>query len=86
MSNRGSLSRGFLLVRGAGNGLAWTASLPFMMTGIRLSVGRAVVGMVVAEMFTAISGLGGAIVRYSSLCAMDRLLIVVILLAAMGTR
>ena len=60
------------------------ASLPFVMTGIHLSVGRAVVGMVVAEMFTAISGLGGSIVRYSSLYRMDRLLIVVILLAGLG--
>jgi ABC-type nitrate/sulfonate/bicarbonate transport system permease component len=32
------------------------------MTGIRLAVGRAVVGMVAAEMFTAASRLGGAIV------------------------
>ena len=31
------------------------ASLPFIMAGIRLAVGRAVVGMVVAEMFTAMS-------------------------------
>jgi NitT/TauT family transport system permease protein len=60
------------------------ASLPFVMTGIHLSVGRAVVGMVVAEMFTAITGLGGSIVRYSSLYRMDRLLVVVIVLAAMG--
>jgi ABC-type nitrate/sulfonate/bicarbonate transport system permease component len=37
------------------------AALTFVMTGIRLAVGRALVGMVVAEMFTAASGLGGAI-------------------------
>ena len=33
------------------------ASLPFIMTGIRLAMGRAVVGMVAGEMFTAVSGL-----------------------------
>jgi ABC-type nitrate/sulfonate/bicarbonate transport system permease component len=60
------------------------ASLPFIMTGIRLSVGRAVVGMVVAEMFTAITGLGGAIVLYSSTYKMDRLFVSVIVLAMMG--
>jgi ABC-type nitrate/sulfonate/bicarbonate transport system permease component len=60
------------------------ASLPFITTGIRLSVGRAVVGMVVAEMFTAITGLGGSIVLYSSTYKMDRLFVSVILLAMLG--
>jgi NitT/TauT family transport system permease protein len=60
------------------------AALPFIMTGIRLSVGRAIVGMVVAEMFTAISGLGGAIVQYGNQFKTDKLLVVVILLALLG--
>jgi ABC-type nitrate/sulfonate/bicarbonate transport system ATPase subunit/ABC-type nitrate/sulfonate/bicarbonate transport system permease component len=60
------------------------ASLPFIMTGIRLAVGRAVVGMVVAEMFTAITGLGGAIVYYSNAFATDKLFVVIILLALLG--
>jgi ABC-type nitrate/sulfonate/bicarbonate transport system permease component len=60
------------------------AALPYVMTGIRLSVGRAVIGMVVAEMFTAISGLGGSIVLYSSTYKMDRLFVAVILLAVLG--
>ena len=33
------------------------------MAGIRLAVGRAVVGMVIAEFFTAISGLGAIIIN-----------------------
>ena len=60
------------------------AALPFMMAGIRLSIGRAVVGMVVAEMFTAITGLGGAIVYYGNQFKTDKLLVVVILLACLG--
>ncbi len=60
------------------------AALPFIMTGIRLSVGRAVVGMVVAEMFTAIGGLGGSIVYYSSIYKMDRLFVTVIVLSILG--
>ena len=60
------------------------ASLPFIMAGIRLAVGRAVVGMVVAEMFTAMSGLGGAIVYYSNAFATDKLFVVIILLALLG--
>ena len=39
------------------------ATLPYIMAGIRLAVGRAVVGMVVAEFFTEISGLGGIIIN-----------------------
>jgi NitT/TauT family transport system permease protein len=60
------------------------ASLPFIMTGIRLSVGRAVVGIVVAEMFTAITGLGGRIIFYANQFRMDKLLVVIIVLAMLG--
>jgi NitT/TauT family transport system permease protein len=38
------------------------ATLPYIMAGIRLAVGRAVVAMVVAEFFTSISGLGAIII------------------------
>jgi len=37
------------------------ATIPYVMTGLRLAIGRAIVGMVVAEFFTAIGGLGGII-------------------------
>jgi ABC-type nitrate/sulfonate/bicarbonate transport system permease component len=39
------------------------ATLPYIMAGIRLSVGRAVVAMVIAEFFTTISGLGAIIIN-----------------------
>jgi NitT/TauT family transport system permease protein len=39
------------------------ATLPYIMAGIRLAVGRAVVAMVIAEFFTAISGLGAVIIN-----------------------
>jgi ABC-type nitrate/sulfonate/bicarbonate transport system permease component len=39
------------------------ATLPYIMAGIRLAVGRAVVAMVVAEFFTTISGLGAIIIN-----------------------
>jgi ABC-type nitrate/sulfonate/bicarbonate transport system permease component len=60
------------------------ASIPFVMAGIRLSVGRAVVGMVVAEMFTAVGGLGGAIIIYGNSYKMDKLFVVIIVLAMLG--
>src|SRR5438105_1398547 len=38
------------------------ATLPYIMAGVRLAVGRAVVAMVIAEFFTTISGLGAIII------------------------
>ena len=40
--------------------------LRFIMAGIRLSVGLAIIGIVVGEFSTAISGLGGMIVEYAN--------------------
>jgi ABC-type nitrate/sulfonate/bicarbonate transport system permease component len=60
------------------------ASLPFMMTGIRLAVGRAVVGMIVAEMFTAITGLGGMIVNYSNSFQTDKVFVTIIVIVLLG--
>jgi ABC-type nitrate/sulfonate/bicarbonate transport system permease component len=42
------------------------AAVPYMMTGLRLGIGRAIIGMVVAEFFTAITGLGAVIVKYGN--------------------
>jgi ABC-type nitrate/sulfonate/bicarbonate transport system permease component len=60
------------------------SSLPFVMAGIRLAVGRGVIGMVVAEFFTAISGLGSLIIQYSNAFATAKLFVPVIVIAAMG--
>lgn len=42
------------------------SAVPYMMTGLRLGIGRAIIGMVVAEFFTAITGLGALIVKYAN--------------------
>lgn len=60
------------------------ASLPFIATGIRLAIGRGVVGMVVAELFTAVSGLGGKIVEYGNAFKTDKLFVAIIVLALLG--
>jgi NitT/TauT family transport system ATP-binding protein len=60
------------------------AALPFIATGFRLAIGRAVVSMVVAEMFLALSGLGGAIVVYGNAFSTDKLFVVIIVLALLG--
>lgn len=59
-------------------------SIPFIVTGVRLAVGRGVVGIVVAEFFTAISGLGGLIILYSNRFETDRMFVPIIVLALMG--
>lgn len=42
------------------------SALPYMMAGLRLGIGRGIIGMVVAEFFTAITGLGALIVKYGN--------------------
>jgi NitT/TauT family transport system permease protein len=60
------------------------AAIPFIMAGVRLSVGLAIIGIVVAEFFTSISGLGGLIVEYSNSFATARLFVPVIVIALVG--
>ena len=59
-------------------------AVPFIMAGIRLSVGLGIIGMVVAELFTAVTGLGGLIVRYANAFATDRLFVPIVVTAIMG--
>lgn len=42
------------------------AVVPYVMTGLRLGIGRSIIGMVVSEFFTAITGLGALIVKYGN--------------------
>jgi ABC-type nitrate/sulfonate/bicarbonate transport system permease component len=60
------------------------SAVPFIMTGIRLSVGRGIVGIVVAEFFTAITGLGGLIVQYSNNFETAKLFVPVLVLVGLG--
>jgi ABC-type nitrate/sulfonate/bicarbonate transport system permease component len=60
------------------------AAVPFIMAGVRLSVGLAIIGIVVGEFFTAISGLGGMIVEYANNFATAKLFVPVIVIAVVG--
>lgn len=62
--------------------LPW--AVPYVAAGIRLAIGRALVGMVIAEFYTSISGLGYMITRYAHIFRMDRTFVPVILLMLMG--
>jgi ABC-type nitrate/sulfonate/bicarbonate transport system permease component len=60
------------------------AAVPFIMAGIRLAVGLAIIGIIVAEFFTAISGLGGMIVEYANVFATAKLFVPIIVIALIG--
>lgn len=60
------------------------AAVPFIMSGFRQSTGRALIGLIVGELFTGISGLGGLIVSYTNSLQMANVLAVVALLGMVG--
>jgi ABC-type nitrate/sulfonate/bicarbonate transport system permease component len=60
------------------------SALPFVMAGIRLAVGRGVIGMIVAEFFTALSGLGSLIIVYSNSFNTAKMFVPVITIALLG--
>jgi ABC-type nitrate/sulfonate/bicarbonate transport system permease component len=60
------------------------ASLPYTMTGLRLGVGRAIIGMVVAEFFTAITGLGALVIKYGNQFDTASMLVPVLVLMLLG--
>jgi len=60
------------------------ASIPYIMAGIRLAVGLAIIGMIVAEFFTAITGLGGLIVNYANTFATAKLFVPIVVLGLLG--
>jgi ABC-type nitrate/sulfonate/bicarbonate transport system permease component len=60
------------------------ASLPAVIMGIRLGLSRAVLGVVVAEMFQSQAGIGNEIMRYGSEFRTDYLLFYVLLVSLFG--
>ena len=61
------------------------ATLPYIMAGIRLSVGRAVVGMIIAEFFTAITGLGAIIINSANNFDTAQMFVPVVVLMVLAT-
>ncbi len=60
------------------------SALPYIAAGLRLAAGRALVGMVVAEFFTSITGVGYLIVRYSNSFEPDHVLVPIVVVMALG--
>jgi NitT/TauT family transport system permease protein len=65
-------------------GIVLPSSLPYFLAGLRLAAGRALIGAVVAEFFTAIGGLGYYILYNSRIFKHDEAFVGVLLLAAFG--
>src|ERR1700733_9863852 len=61
------------------------ATLPYIIVGIRLAVGRAVVAMVIAEFFTAISGLGAIIINSANNFDTAKMFVPVLVLVLLAT-
>ncbi|HVY58603.1 MAG TPA: ABC transporter permease [Xanthobacteraceae bacterium] len=59
-------------------------ALPFIVTGLRLAVGRGLIGMVLADLYTAISGIGYLIVRTASTYQVDKMFVPIMTLGLLG--
>lgn len=65
------------------------AAMPAIMAGVRLGMGRAVKGMVTAEMLLTLTGIGAMIMQYGSAFATDSLfavILTVLLIAMIATK
>lgn len=60
------------------------SALPFIVAGLRLAVGRGLVGLVIAEFYTSIAGLGYMIVKYANSFQTDKLFVPIVVLMVMG--
>ena len=59
-------------------------ALPFIVTGIRLAVGRGMIGMVLADLYTAISGIGYLIVRSAATFQVDKMFVPIVTLGLLA--
>jgi len=60
------------------------SALPYIVTGVRLAVGRALVGVIIAEFYTSIAGLGYVIVTYANTFQTARVFVPVVILMLLG--
>jgi sulfonate transport system permease protein len=60
------------------------AALPFIVTGLRLALGRGLIGMVLADLYTAISGIGYLIVRTASTFQVNKMFVPIVTLGVLG--
>jgi NitT/TauT family transport system permease protein len=59
-------------------------SMPAIMAGIRLGLGRAIVGLIAGEMYVSIAGIGRMIQTYSSAARSAEIIVLVVVIAVFG--
>ena len=59
-------------------------AVPYIIAGLRLAIGRGLIGMIIAVFYTTISGLGFMITKYANVFAMDKTFVPVIVLMVLG--
>jgi NitT/TauT family transport system permease protein len=59
-------------------------AVPFIVAGLRLAIGRGLIGMVLADLYTAITGIGYLISRYASTYRTDAMFVPVVSLGLLG--
>lgn len=64
--------------------ILFPASLPSVATGVRLAVGRAVLGVIAAELYVSISGIGNLISTYGQSDRTDYVVFLVVLVGVFG--
>jgi sulfonate transport system permease protein len=60
------------------------ASLPFIVTGLRLAVGRGLIGMVIADLYMAVSGIGYLINKAATTYKVDNMFVPIVTLGILG--
>lgn len=60
------------------------SAVPMIMTGVRLSIGRGIVGMAVAEVYLRLGGIGALISEYGAVFSTDYVLASIISLPLLG--
>jgi ABC-type nitrate/sulfonate/bicarbonate transport system permease component len=60
------------------------SALPFIVTGLRLAIGRALIGVIVAEYYTSLSGLGDLISTNASNFQTARMFVPIVVIAVLG--
>ncbi|MQA11549.1 MAG: ABC transporter permease subunit [Pseudonocardiaceae bacterium] len=64
--------------------LIFPSAVPYIVTGLRLAIGRALIGVIVAEFFTAFAGLGNLIVTNANQFRTDRMFVPIVVIALFG--
>ena len=60
------------------------AAVPFILAGVRLGIGRGVIGMAIAEVYLRLSGIGTLITRYATSFQTDYLIAAILPLPLLG--